>query len=444
MSEWTRQTLAEVADIRISNVDKKETEGQKSVRLCNYMDVYSNSYIERGMEFMEATASQEEITKFKVSKGDVLITKDSETPFDIGIPSVVVDEIQDLVCGYHLALIKPDQQKVDSIFLSKILASKASASYFSRLAAGSTRYGLSSGAIAETPLSIPGLVYQKKVAGILETLDRAIEKIDSLVKKYRQIKIGLMHDLFTRGVGPDGKLRRSREEAPELYQDTAVGCIPRDWELKLLREMARPGVPHIKTGPFGSSLKGEHWVDEGVPVITIGALGEGRFISEELLHISDFYASFLTDYRMKVGEVVFSRVADVGRSVVIGECQDGWVMSSNLMRLHLSEDAMDPKYLQESFAYDFRIKGQIRRKVNSGGRDVANSEILNSILFLCPPIEEQRQIVHASQAISRKIELEQAQLGKLIKQKLGLMHDLLTAKASIEVKPDARPKVAHV
>ena len=89
MSEWRVAPLREIADIRVSNVDKKSTPGDAPVRLCNYMDVYANDYIRADLPFMEATATAAEIQRFGVQQGDVMITKDSETPDDIGIPAVV-------------------------------------------------------------------------------------------------------------------------------------------------------------------------------------------------------------------------------------------------------------------------------------------------------------------------------------------------------------------
>ena len=116
MSEWSRVKLAEVAEIRFSNVDKKTILGEVPVRLCNYMDVYGNGgYITNDLPFMEASVSPVEIDRFRVERGDVMLTKDSETPDDIGIPAVVVDDIPNLVCGYHLALIKPRREQIDSV-----------------------------------------------------------------------------------------------------------------------------------------------------------------------------------------------------------------------------------------------------------------------------------------------------------------------------------------
>src|SRR5271154_4608438 len=122
MSEWESASLSELAEIRVSNVDKKIFPWEQDVHLCNYMDVYGNDYIKEGLPYMEASATYREIDRFGLAKGDVLLTKDSETPDDIGIPAVVVDEISDLVCGYHLALIRPRSDRINSIFLAKQLA----------------------------------------------------------------------------------------------------------------------------------------------------------------------------------------------------------------------------------------------------------------------------------------------------------------------------------
>lgn len=443
MSEWTRHTLAEVADIRISNVDKKETEGQKPVRLCNYMDVYSNSYISGSIEFMEATASPEEIIKFKVSKGDVLITKDSETPFDIGIPSVVVEEIEDLVCGYHLALIKPDKQKVDSIFLSKILASKVSASYFSRLAAGSTRYGLSNGAIANTPVSIPGLAHQKRVAGILENIDRAIEKIGSLVKKYQRVKIGLMHDLFTRGVDSDGKLRRSREQAPELYQSTPVGWVPKGWSYRKLGEV----LLKIESGWSPDCIERPPSVGEW-GVLKVSAVTRGCYDYLQSKTLPDaLYPRF--ELEVKAGDIIMTRangVAElVGKCVQVGDTQEKLMLSDKLLRLVPCEGIMSKEFLGMLMNSD-DIKSQIRSSMNgsSGQRNISQGDIRGLFCFV-PSLDEQKAIcsplIFYQQLIDREVEY----VNKLCQQRCGLMRDLLVGESSpLKLQPDEHPEASHV
>ena len=102
MSEWRIESLERIAEIRSSNVDKKSNPGEEPIRLCNYMDVYSREYITEDIQFMDATATSAEIQRFGTELGDVMITKDSETPDDIGIPAVVVDDIPKLVVCFNL------------------------------------------------------------------------------------------------------------------------------------------------------------------------------------------------------------------------------------------------------------------------------------------------------------------------------------------------------
>src|SRR4051794_11877374 len=107
---WTGARLFQVADAWTSNVDKHMVAGQPRVRLCNYVDVYKNDSIVNSLDFMAATATRDQIKRFRIRAGDTLITKDSETADDIGVPAFVEYEADDLICGYHLAIIRPDQR----------------------------------------------------------------------------------------------------------------------------------------------------------------------------------------------------------------------------------------------------------------------------------------------------------------------------------------------
>ena len=229
MHEWRTVPLARVADIRVSNVDKRFVATETPVSLCNYMDVYANDYIRSDLPFMSASATKSEIARFKLQRGDVLITKDSETPDDIGIPAVVSEDVQNLVCGYHLALIRPNQDEVDPVFLCKQLARPETARYFGRYAAGSTRYGLPIGALARTPIALAPMDQQRKIAATLASLDTVIEKTEALIEKHQQIKAGLLHALFTRGMSPDGQIRPTVQIAPHLYRRTPLGFLPQEW-----------------------------------------------------------------------------------------------------------------------------------------------------------------------------------------------------------------------
>ena len=104
---WRLARLGEVADVSFSSVDKKTADGEVPVELCNYTDVFYNRRIRVGMNLMTATATPVERDTWSLKKGDVLFTKDSETPDEIGVPSYVSDDMPNVLCGYHLGLARP-------------------------------------------------------------------------------------------------------------------------------------------------------------------------------------------------------------------------------------------------------------------------------------------------------------------------------------------------
>ena len=104
---WDVKRLKTTASVQLSNVDKHSEEGQVPVKLCNYVDVYYNDLITAELKFMKATATPEQVQRFPLRVGDVLITKDSESWTDIAVPAVVGEDLSDVLCGYHLAHIKP-------------------------------------------------------------------------------------------------------------------------------------------------------------------------------------------------------------------------------------------------------------------------------------------------------------------------------------------------
>ncbi len=194
---WEERPIGSIAHVSFSGVDKKTHTDEIPVRLCNYMDVYANDYITVDLNFMPATASASEIERFLLRQGDVMITKDSETPDDIGIPAVVTEKLENVVCGYHLALIRPNSVEVNPVFLSKELGSARSRKHFTTHANGATRFGLTTSAVMKTTVHLPTTDEQKRIAGTLSTCDREIELLKKKQEKLLEQKKGLMQKLLT-------------------------------------------------------------------------------------------------------------------------------------------------------------------------------------------------------------------------------------------------------
>lgn len=176
--ELKKYKLGDLAKIEISGVDKKSVDGETPVRLCNFVDVYRNWAITQKLSenFMIASAKETEIAKCSIHKGQVAITKDSETRDDIGIPAYIADDFDNVLLGYHCALITPNDDVLDGKYLNAFMHTRYIQKYFENNASGSgQRYTLSNETIFQIPILLPSLEVQKAIGNLLSNIDRKIE-----------------------------------------------------------------------------------------------------------------------------------------------------------------------------------------------------------------------------------------------------------------------------
>ena len=240
---WRMVRLGDVAAVGFSGVDKRTVEGEHSVELCNYTDVFYNRRIRSGMGFMAATATRLERERWALRKGDVLFTKDSETADEIGIPAYVTEDMSEVLCGYHLGLARPNNGSVCGPFLARALASRQCAREFTRRANGITRFGLTLEATRNLPVLLPPLPEQLAIAAVLDSIDVAIERTDAVIAATEQLRDSLLHELLTRGVPG---WHTEWKEAP------GVGTIPADWEVVRLGDVAE-----VERGKFAHRPRNE-------------------------------------------------------------------------------------------------------------------------------------------------------------------------------------------
>lgn len=214
------------------------------MRLCNYSDVYNNNFITLDLSFMEGTATQGEIDRFSLAIHDVVITKDSETWKDIGVPALVLESAPDLVCGYHLAILRPLPGKMYGPFLFHCLQARPMQFQFELAASGVTRYGLGLDAIGRLRLPVPPYPDQE---GIAVYLDRETALIDGLIAaKERMLKLlvekrqALITHAVIRGVNPSAPMKDSG--IPWL------GQVPAHWEVERARWLFRERDERSTTG----------------------------------------------------------------------------------------------------------------------------------------------------------------------------------------------------
>lgn len=305
--------LKHLSRIRPSSVDKKTVEGEQSVRLCNYTDVYYNPLVTPKLDFMVASATAAQRRLFELRRGDILITKDSETADDIAVPAFVGEDLPGVLCGYHLSMIRPSEEVVRPRFLYWCMASQFVRSQAKNYAEGITRTGIRSELVASLLVPTPSLAAQRAVANYL---DRETSRIDALVeKKQRLVRLLEARWQIVMSAGVSGELLGLDATT------TVVPWLPRmpaEWRRAKLNLVARLGSGHTP-----SRQHPEWWEGPTIPWITTG----------EVSQVRDDRLEYLTETREAISElglansaaelhpsetVVLCRTASAGYSAIMG------------------------------------------------------------------------------------------------------------------------------
>ncbi|MFM2447781.1 MAG: hypothetical protein RIS44_231 [Pseudomonadota bacterium] len=296
---------------------------------------------------------------------------------------------------------------------------------------GSTMKHIKRSELQKFKVRVPSIRAQRRISQVLNSIDTAIEKTEALIAKHQQIKAGLMHDLFTRGVLPNGQLRPK-----ESLVLTPLGRLPDSWRLGSILELTDPLRQPILTGPFGADLGSSDFVDEGVPVLRIGNVQQGFLDLSNLLHVSDQKASTLARYRIQTGDLLFARQgATTGRNALADDRANGSLINYHIIRVALDEERCAPLFVEAAFASDV-VKRQIERDKGRGTREGINTAQLTSLEFPIAPVDEQRRIAELLSRQNKVIATTQHHQETLQKQKLGLMQDLLTGRVPVPAAPE--------
>jgi type I restriction enzyme S subunit len=197
---WKVKKLRYLANCFPSNVDKHSKPNEKEVRLCNYTDVYKNDYITDDMELMMSTASDEQIAKYTLREGDIVITKDSETASDIAVPTFIKEELTNVVCGYHLAVIRTYHSSY-SRYLFQALKTKLFNAQFEICSNGITRVGLGNSDLRNGYFLLPPEDEQIKISDFIEAgtskIATAISLKEQEIEKLKEYKASLINSAVT-------------------------------------------------------------------------------------------------------------------------------------------------------------------------------------------------------------------------------------------------------
>lgn len=338
----------------------------------------------------------------------------------------------DYCIGRGLGAVSAKQDVADNIFL--LHAIEQNVGFLHRRSQGSTFLAIGSKDLSALPVPSLALGMQRRIAEILSTVDEAIEQTEALIAKYQQIKAGLMHDLFTRGVTPDGRLRHTRVEAPHLYKESPLGWIPKEWEVDNLSNLS-----HFITS--GSRGWAEYYSETGPLFLRISNLTREHinFRWDSVARVS--LPNFGEGQRTAVlpNDILISITADLGIVGVAGEGTGEAYVNQHIALVRPKVEPEVSRFLGH-FLSTVPVQKQFLRLNDSGAKAGLNLPAVGKILVAKPLVDaETKRITAILDKTDQSIECYKREVAKLRQQKQGLMHDLLTGRVRVRVEePDGR------
>ncbi len=282
--------------------------------------------------------------------GDVLLEASGGTPGrPVGRVGLFTGaQVESAICANFLRVLRP-KKHIDGSFLRWTLTLLHRRPEIWRYQQQTT--GMSNLKVADYLrhcIDLPDSNTQTTIADILATIDDAIEQTEALIAKTQQIKAGLMHDLFTRGVTPNGELRPPRSEAPQLYKQSPLGWIPKEWEIGRCGELFEVQLGKMMS-PAASAGPNQR------PYL------RNQNVYWDRLDLSDvatmhFSNDDMPKYRLRPGDLLACEGRFIGRCAIWrGEIEDCYYQKA-LHRLRTLDDRTTTQYMQFFMSLRFEFE----------------------------------------------------------------------------------------
>lgn len=357
-----------------------------------------------------------------IRNGNVLLSKDGT------VGRVVVYQQDDEIGALSSICIIVPTEEIDSAYLGHALQSEICVRQFENFMSGSALRRLVLRDIRTIEIPVPSVEQQAVIAQILDTLDTAIRETEALIDKLKAVKQGLLHDLLTRGIDANGQLRPPQSEAPQLYKESPLGWIPREWEcVRLAEKLAVLGGKRL---PAGHS-----YADLPTPFkyLRVTDFFERDYMLDELENLYERTFKALERYEIRPGQLYISIAGSLGHIGV--HRADG----AEVVRTVLTENAarLVPLCdLNPDFVAAYMNSGMVQNQVTSekgtgGGVPKLALFRIEQFWLVWPSTSEQSLIAERVLGVNKRISDEIQMLRKLKLEKSGLMDDLLTGRVRV-------------
>lgn len=179
-------------------------------------------------------------------------------------------------------------------------------------------------------------------------------------------------------------------------------ALPAGWREMTLGQLCSSPGGGIQTGPFGSQLHASDYVTEGIPSVMPQNIGDNVINEAGIARITAGDAERLSRYRLRSGDIVYSRRGDVERRALVRRANDGWLCGTGCLRVRLGDGPDDSRFVSYALGTEWTREWIVRHAVGATMLNL-NTSILASVSLWVPPVMEQRAIAEVLGALDDKI-----------------------------------------
>lgn len=294
--------------------------------------------------------------------------------------------------------------------------------------------------IASLKVSCPNYNLQTNIANFLDhetaKIDTLIEKQQLLIQLLKEKRQAVISHAVTNGLsslngGPSVKMRDSGVEW--------LGEVPEHWVVAQLKF----NTLEMQTGPFGSQLHAEDYVDDGIPLVNPAHMTDGKIVPDSKVSVDQETWVRLRRHQLFEGDLIFARRGELGRCAVVTKGEEGWLCGTGSLKAKLNERLI-PDYSYLLITSD-GVVSELSLESKGSTMDNLNTETLGRVRLPVPPVGEQREILDYVESISGKYGLlidKASSAVELIKERrAALISAAVTGKIDVRdwVAPPASP-----
>lgn len=414
---WREAKLGELGSFCRGRGGTKADEDPNGLPCIRYGDLYTHhDCIVRSFASSISSASASSYTRLQ--RGDVVFAGSGETFEEIGKAAAYCGDAP-AYAGADTILFRPGPDLLPQ-FAGYAVNCESANAHKSRMGQGSSVIHIGSDHLAQMLLKLPPRAQQERIAEILSTADESIEQTKALIAKTHQIKAGLMHDLFTRGVTADGQLRPPREEAPRLYRESSLGWIPKEWDIRPLN-----GIAEVNRGKFTVRPRNDpRYYNGEYPFIQTGdvALAGGRVLTaySQTLNSLGLGVSRL----FPVGTIMVTIAANIADTCILGISM---CAPDSLVGV-VPNSGEVTRFIELCIR---RRKRWFENRAPQTAQKNINLDDLRPLPIPYPALAEQTRIAERYEAIDAQLRENEQAAGKLSMFKRGLMADLVPGRVPV-------------